>query len=399
MIDLYDHQLEAIEKMKNGSVLVGGVGTGKSRTALAYYCLKVCKSSLIINGEGVYAPMKNPRDLYIITTAKKRDSHEWIDECGPFCLDLNHVKVDSWNNIKKYKKVTGAFFIFDEQRVVGSGPWVKAFLDICRKNKWILLSATPGDVWLDYIPLFVANGFYKHRTEFIREHVVYSPFTKFRKVEKYVGTKKLERLRKQILVPMDYVRHTVPHHHFVDCEYDKKLYSKVWKDRWDPYKNEPIRETGALFSLIRRVVNSDPSRLHNVYTILTVHSKVIIFYNFNYELDMLRQLLDQMEIPYSEWNGQKHEPILVGSGWVYLVQYTAGAEGWNCITTNAIIFYSLNYSYRATKQAEGRIDRLNTPYTDLYYYHLRSKSPIDIAIGRALSHKRNFNENSFMKKV
>jgi hypothetical protein len=47
-------------------------------------------------------------------------------------------------------------------------------------------------------------------------------------------------------------------------------------------------------------------------------------------------------------------------------------------------------------QAAGRIDRLNTPFTDLYYYVFKSGAPIDQAIDRALRAKRNFNEKLFL---
>ena len=404
-IELRPYQLEAVKRMRNGCILCGGVGSGKSRTALAYYFIE--------NGGDInpkkYIPMKNPKDLYIITTARKRDTLEWEGEFGPFLISTNEdtnyydnkVVIDSWNNIKKYVDVTDAFFIFDEQRVVGSGSWVKSFLKITKHNNWILLSATPGDSWQDYIPVFVANGFYKNRTEFIREHVVYSRFTKYPKIDRYLNTGRLIRLRNRILVDMDFKRHTIPHHEDVYCSYDILTYKSIGKDRWNPYKNEPIVNASELCYTWRKLVNSDESRQTALLDICADHPRVIVFYNFDYELDILKSLVyindgDAMDI--AEWNGHKHQEIPKTDKWVYLVQYTAGCEGWNAITTDTIVFYSQNYSYKVLEQARGRIDRMNTPYINLYYYHLKSRSSIDLAISRALKNKKNFNEMRFVGK-
>ena len=395
-ISLYDHQIEAIKKMKNGCILVGGVGTGKSRTALAYYYIFVCQGKMKVNGKGSTSPMREPRDLYIITTAKKRDSLEWDEEVSWFNTTNVKVTIDSWNNIKKYANVYGAFFIFDEQRVVGYGAWTKAFLNIARKNKWVLLSATPGDTWSDYIPVFIANGFYKNKTEFTRQHCVFSRFAKYPKIEQYIDQGILIRHRNDILVTMEFERQTVPHRIMVPCEYDKLLYRTVWRDRWDPYDGGPIEETGKLFYLLRKVVNSDASRERAVIDICKEHPKVIVFYNYTYELNILRDLFKGLGFTIGEWNGEVHSDVPLGDCWAYLVQYSAGCEGWNCITTDTIIFYSQSYSYRMTAQAEGRIDRLNTTFKDLYYYKLRSRAPIDLAIYKALSQKKNFNERSFV---
>ena len=407
MVNLREEQLKAIEVMKNGCILCGSVGSGKSRTALAYYILRECNGGLKVNGAGEYAPMKTPRDLYIITTAKKRDSTEWIKECQPFMLTTDpstsnsgvKVTVDSWNNIKKYKKVAGAFFIFDEQRVVGYGAWTKAFLDITRKNKWILLSATPGDTWLDYIPVFIANGFYRNKTEFITRHVVYSRFSKYPKVDKYLNQGLLMKYRKDILVTMKDERETIRHGIHVPVSYNIGMYRDVLKNRWNPYKNEPIQNAGELCYVLRQVINSDISRIAEVDKIFKEHSKIIIFYNFDYELMMLRDYCIDNEVNYGEWNGHIHDELPDGDRWIYLVQYTAGAEGWNCTTTDTIIFFSQSYSYRQTEQAAGRIDRINTPYKDLYYFHLRSTASIDMAIRRSLSNKRNFNQSAFVASI
>lgn len=409
-LELYDGQLEALDKMKNGCILVGETGSGKSRTAIAYYYMKVCGGGIKVvrsdgSSNGYFHKMRKPRDLYIITTAKKRDSFEWDDELAPFLMNVGtnagfnvNVVVDSWNNIKKYVKVYSAFFIFDEQRVVGWGAWSKAFLNISRKNKWILLSATPGDTWNDYIAVFIANGFYKTKTEFTKSHCVFSRFSKYPKIERYVDEGILVRHRNDILVKIPYVPKAKTEHIYISCDYDRAMYKTVWRDRWDPYENKPIAETGKLFYLLRKVVNDDKSRIAALDKIYAEKNSAIIFYNFTYELDHLRAWANSRGIKYGEWNGKVHSDIPSHDNderWSYFVQYSAGCEGWNCITTDSIIFYSQSYSYRMTHQAEGRINRYNTPYDILYYYKLKSRAPIDLAISRALSQKKNFNERSF----
>lgn len=379
-VPLYDYQQDAVDRLRNGSILCGGVGSGKSRTSLAYY-YKVART----------------KDLYIITTARKRDTKEWEDEVKLFNLKRK-VTIDSWNNIGKYRDIVGSFFIFDEQRVVGYGAWVKSFLKITRVNEWILLSATPGDTWQDYIPVFIANGFYRNKTEFAREHIIYSRFSKYPKIDRYVNEGKLLRLRRQILVTMDFKRKTVSHHEDVYVSYDIPLYKDVTRSRWDPYKNEPIPDASGLCYVWRKIVNSSEARQLALLEIFEKHPKLIVFYNFNYELNILKEMFGAYAgVQVAEWNGHKHESIPTGSSWVYLVQYTAGAEGWNCITTDTIVFYSQNYSYKIRQQAAGRIDRLNTPYTDLYYYHLKSRSGIDLAISKALKEKKKFNESKYVK--
>ena len=417
-VDLKPHQQKAVEELENGNILIGGVGTGKSRTAAAY------------------ARLKEPaRDVVVITTAKKRDSLDWFHEFMLFgvgrtadaTLTETTVQVDSWNNLDKYVDCEGLFFIFDEQRLVGKGAWTKAFLKIARRNRWILLSATPGDTWLDYIPVFIANGFYRTRTEFTREHVVYASWSKFPKVERYLGEPKLLRLRKSIQVEMPYDRHTVRHVHNLLVGHDTDLLKRVVSDRWHVYEERPIRDVAELFSVMRKVVNSDPSRLAAVQELLEKHPKLIVFYNFNYELEELRTLSKpqsssnsfppsqpssgsgsrssvsatptQGSFSVAEWNGHKHQPIPETDSWVYLVQYVAGSEGWNCIDTDAMAFYSMTYSYKNWAQAYGRIDRLNTPYTDLHYYVLKSNSAIDIAISKSLKLKKSFNEKDMGIKI
>ena len=399
-IHLYDHQQKALAKMKNGCILNGGVGSGKSITSLAYY-FKRQGGTL-----DPYSPMIMPKDLYIITTARKRDTNEWERELNVYLMTSdpnkktaygNKVIVDSWNNIMKYTEIKDAFFIFDEDRVTGNGKWVTTFLILAKRNDWIILSASPGDKWEDYIPVFLANGFYKNKTEFRREHLVYSMYTKYPKVERYINEGRLIRLRNSILVDMDFERHTIPHHEDIFVQYDIAKYKLAIRDRWDPYKNEPIQQASSLCYVLRRIVNEDETRQAALLELFEKHPKMIVFYNFDYELDTLKSMYFGHDVEVAEWNGHKHQPTPEGDKWVYLVQYTAGCEGWNCITTDTIVFYSQNYSYKVVLQATGRIDRLNTPFTDLYYYHLKSRSGIDLAISKALKAKKKFNETRWAK--
>lgn len=399
-MQLYDYQLDAVRRMKNGCILCGGVGSGKSRTALAYYFIK--------NGGELgdeYYPMSDPpQDLIIITTARKRDTLEWEGECAPFLISpdrsvglyQHRVIIDSWNNIEKYKDKQNSFFVFDEQRVVGHGEWVKSFLKITKNNDWILLSATPGDSWQDYIPVFIANGFYKNRTQFNSEHIVWDHHVKFPKVDRYINTGRLIRLRNSILVDMDFQRKTTPHHVEIYTDYDPADYKRILRDRWNIWDERPLETGGELCYALRRLVNSDESRSRAVMDILADHPKAIIFYGFDYELNILKHLPYMEGTVVSEWNGHKHQPVPDGDAWAYLVQYTAGCEGWNCIKTDTVIFYSQNYSYKVMEQASGRIDRLNTPFSDLYYYHLKSHASIDVSISRALKAKRDFNIGRFV---
>lgn len=384
-VRLFEHQRLAIQKLHSGSILCGGVGSGKSIAGIAWYFL---------NGFA-----KSKCDLYIITTAQKRDKLEWDHECALFGLSNDressqgHVKVtvDSWNNITKYVGVKDCCFLFDEQRVVGYGTWVKSFLKIAKLNEWLLLSATPGDKWEDYIPVFIANGFYKNKTEFVRRHFVYNRFTKYPQVSRVVEEKHLNRLRADILVPMEFERQTEAHHERVVIDYDRMKYENVMRTRWNPYTEMPIAEASELCQTLRKIVGTDPLRIEKIIDILKDHPKAIIFYNYDYELELLRAI----DIPKAEWNGHKHEPVPDGDRWIYLVQYMAGCEGWNCTRTDTIIFYSQSYSYKQMVQAAGRIDRLNTPYHHLWYYHLVTMSKIDMAISRALRQKKNFNETAF----
>lgn len=401
-IELFPYQKKAIDQLKTGSILRGGVGSGKSLTSLAYYFIKECGGKL--NGEIV--PMTNPKNLYVITVANKRDKLDWMREAVHLGistdseLNTNNFSfiVDSWNNIEKYKEVKDAFFIFDEQKVIGSGSWAKAFIKIAKSNNWILLTATPGDVWSDYIPVFVANGFFKNRTDFLSKHAVFNSFTPFPKIERYIHTDVLDRYKASIIVEMEYESKANRNILEVTFQYDQALYSKI-KERWNIYKDRPIKSASEACYLFRQVVNSDLSRLEGLIRLVKKHTKVIVFYNFDYELDILRSLSSILDCPVAEYNGHLHEDLPEGDSWVYLVHYVSGSEAWECPTANTIVLYSRTYSYKTTIQAMGRIDRQNSKFLDLYYYFFTSESPIDKAIKESFSQKKNFNEKRFQERI
>lgn len=402
MIQLYEHQLNALRRIHNGCIVCGGVGSGKSITSLSWYYLKNGGTVGSLKG-GAFVKMRNPKDIYIITTAKKRDSREWEAEMRPFGLSIkekenaysNVVVIDSWNNIEKYMHVNNACFIFDEQHVVGYGSWSKAFIEIAKHNDWILLSATPADDWPDYMSVFIANGFYRNKSDFVHQHIVYKPFRNFPQIDRFVDVERLIRLRERVLVTMEFERKTERHIIDKQCSYDIDIYKFIQKERCDPETGEPYQNVSSYCQALRKVINADPSRIRNVLALAHEKKRVIVFYNYNYERDILKEAPWPNGFEIAEWNSHAHQPIPESERWAYLVQYNAGAEGWNCIRTDTIIFYSQTYSYKQLEQAMGRIDRLNTPYEDLWYFTLICRAPVDQAIRRALKAKKRFNEGKF----
>lgn len=398
-------QIQAVRQLQNGSILAGGVGSGKTLTSLAWYLTSVCNAASFKKGGSLAKKkVKGSPTLYVITTAKKRDSLEWEEEAARLGLSTDpacsftgsSIVVDSWNNIGKYSDREHAVFFFDEQRASGSGRWVKEFLKITKKNTWLLLSATPGDVWMDYLPVFMAHGFFRTRTEFMEDHVIFDRFAKYPKVKRYIGEAKLQRLRRSILVEMPVERHTTRERESVFCDYDRDLYKWVVKNRMDPWTEEPLRDAGGVCRILRKVVSDNDWRSEQAKRILSSNERVIVFYNYNYELDRILAVAESLGLSTAQWNGHRHDAIPAEPRWVYICQYTSAAEGWNCTSTDTVLFWSLNYSWRVTEQCEGRIDRLNTPYSRLKYYFLESHSSIDEAVRRSLSSKKVFNERAFV---
>ena len=378
MIELRPHQEDALSRLRSGSVLNGGVGSGKSIVALEFWKRNYSHLPLVV-----------------ITTAQKRDVGEWLKDADLVEIAIP-ILIDSWNNIYKYTNISGSFFIFDEDRVTGGGLWAKSFIRLAKQNEWVMLSATPGDCWLDYLPLFLAHGWYKNKTEFMQKHVRLCPWVKYPKVDHYENVEVLFDLRNAILCDMDFPRHTKQHHIYVPVPYDEPVYSEAIKTRFDPFKNRPCQDISAVCTLLRKIVYSDIRRLDALTEILNKHPKLIVFYNYDFELDRLRGYAITAGIIEAEWNGHRHQPIPDSESWLYLVQYNAGKEGWNCTDTDAMVFYSSSYSNKTMVQAAGRIDRLTTAYSDLYYYHLTAGSTIENAIETALKEKRIFNERRWL---
>lgn len=394
------YQQDAVDRMHNGCLLNTGTGSGKSFMSILYYWTKVCDG---VYTDDEFKPMKNPRPLLIITTPKKRDEKEWDKDLAPFLLssddnlnswsDVAKVTIDSWNNIKKYVNYIGHFVIFDENCLASWGTWTKSFLKIAKKNRWILLTATSGDSWTDWLPVFIANGYFKNKTEFRNNHVEYNPYTRYPSIKAYHNVGKLIKYRNEIVVKVKVPHDAIQIHKDILCEYDSDAEKMCLRKRWNPFEDRPLRDATEMAVVMRRIAFSDVSRIETVYKLHTEkHPRIIIFYDYNFELDALIEMCEEYGFNYAQWNGHKHESIPDTNHWLYLVQYTAGNSAWNCTTCSTMIFFNNNYSYKKMTQAAGRIDRMNTPFKELYYYHLTSNSFIDKRIKSSLKQKKDFNE-------
>lgn len=371
-------QRDAVDRMHDGCVLLGRTGSGKTMTALGYW-LKVHAQ----------------QDLYVVTTPAKRDAMEWEGDSAKLGQYLPPERVVSWNKIKDFEYLESAFVVFDEQRVSGSGKWVKSFLKIAKSNDWILLSATPGDVWIDWLPLFIANGFYRTRTQFTDRHVIWDPHTRYPRIKRYIEEDRLERCQEAICV---YLASPNPISRMVHDElvsYDSRKYAEVTRKRWNPFEVRPMMDAGELCRVQRRIVLENVCREEALERLLKGHPRALVFYSYNYELEAIKAVCERLGRSYGQRNGHRHDPVPVSKEpWVYIVQYQS-ADAWNCISTNIAILYSLPYSWRQQEQAMGRIDRMNTPFDELHYYRLMTDSTIDNAILACLDRKETFNERVY----
>lgn len=384
-ITLKPEQEATMLKLQSGNILVAGVGSGKTYMGI------------------FWAARQRANKIIVITTAAKRDKiapghkkpdwQESLDNCG-----IRDYIVDSWNNIKKYDHCSQSVFLFDEAKQTGYGAWGKSFIKIAKNNKWIVMSATPADNFIHYMPTFVAHGFYRNKTDFYDQHVEFDKYAKYPKIKTIHGTARLEKLRKSITVVMEMPRHTKRHYRELVCDFDYELLKAIQTTHWNGYTEAPIETPSEMTQLLRRVVAIDPDRMKQARQVMKAVPRLIIFYNYNYELEILEHICEDIDKEYTSWNGKHHDLIPTSKQWIYLVQYNA-SEGWECITTDSMMFYSPNYSWRAFEQCCGRIDRMNTKYTDLYYYSLISKSKIDKDVIKANKEKRNFNENGWGKQL
>ena len=410
-IILKPFQENCLERLSTGKVLAADTGAGKSIMSLAWYLSKECASDehSLKSGAKAWTLYHGSPDLYIITTPKKRDSEEWESDLSKFNLvkgrnskEMGEVNIfiDSWNNIKKYTEIKNSVFIFDEQRAVGSGTWAKSFVKIAKQNHWIMLSATPGDTWSDWCPLMIAKGYYPNRTAFFNKHAVYNPYVKYREIIRWDNTDELEYYRSKMLVTCRMEKKTTRHFEEViaDCS-NKYEVKRAYKERTNPKTGEPFKSASELCAYTRNIINTDPTRSAVGLKIIQMYDRIIIFYTLTDELEGIKWACNKAGRKMYFYNGEIHDQVPTGNNWAYIVQYTAGSEAWNCTTCNAMLFWDLTYSYKQFKQATGRIDRLNTPYSDLYYYAIRSYMPLDLAIRRALREKKDFNSRGFLKSV
>ena len=383
MIKLLKYQEEAIQKLHSGSVLYGATGSGKSLTGLAYYMR--CWSHL---------------DLYIITTSKKRNAGEWEEEIAKLGCPPPKA-IDSWNRLKNYRMVSDAFFLFDEHKVGGHGKWAQSMITIAKKNKWILLTATPGDVWDDYASIFIANEFVKNKTTWNEDFCIFDRISKYPKIIGYQREDVLKNMRDAVLVPMEYQSEKVPIPYVIPYKVDHEEEAYVLARRKSLRHPEmrAFRNTSAMFAYMRMNLPDKESKIQALADVLKKEPKAIIFYNFTPEKYEIENAARQVNIPFFQYNGQIKDNVPDGDTWVYAVQYTAGAEAWNCITCRTVIFYSMNYSYKVMTQAKGRIDRCNSPFDELHYYYFISPDfEIDQEILNALTRKEKFNEEALANK-
>lgn len=144
----------------------------------------------------------------------------------------------------------------------------------------------------------------------------------------------------------------------------------------------------------RQLCNSKDKQQAFIDLINSINDRVVVFYNFDSELDTLKTLVKDR--PIAEVNGHTNTEQIYhdNDNCVLFVQYQAGARGLNLQDGNKIIYYSLTLSSDLFEQSKKRIHRIGTKYP-CFYWILQTKDSVEESIYKSLNRQEDYNEELF----
>ncbi|MBL0992197.1 MAG: DEAD/DEAH box helicase [Escherichia coli] len=422
---LFDYQKEAIENFESKPLNLSDVGTGKSYMSIGSYVKSECSKLLII----CLAPKVNDfvEDSEIfnlnVTALNKgtKKNKELLSESNLVAISFE----SSWRLTELNKWVDkDTFIIIDESHKVSvsKSKVTKFVMGLSKRAKYnYLCTATPvsnGKLENWYPQLFISNVFRKPKKEFEQLFVIkqmrqmgsmrFMQITGYRNehlLEQMIDEASVKYKRDKGYLPEDYVYKTKK-----PAMYNKLKKSRLYKD--DNDLRVELDNSSKLFNSLRQVshgflngiskqVSKEP--FERLDAILETHNneRVVIFYNYKWEAEMLKQLLDKLKRPYGEYNGSVKDlkPFKNNDNGVVLAQYKSASTGINdFVISNVMVFNSMPLSSTEYLQAKGRTDRHGQDKTPLYY-HIVPDTPIEKKIFSVVTNGKDFTNEMIEESV
>lgn len=415
-ITLFDYQKEAIENYKEKSFNLSDTGVGKTVMALGSFIESKCKKLLVIclapkvvdfAEDGVLMNV----DITPLNRGSKKNK-ELLAESDKVAISFESV----WRIPEFLKWVDeDTFIIIDESHKVAntSSKVTKYVMKLSKKAKYTYLcTATPisNGKYEQYYPqlkmLGVYNGTKKeYYNMFVDERMTRMGGSQFMQITGYRNIDLLENMVNQCSVNYKRDKPYLPE----DYVYKTKkpaMFNKLKKNRMYKTDNGEVIEldnSSKLFNALRCVshgfllgINKQVSKepFERLQAILETHNneRVVIFYNYNIELEMLKQLLSKLKRPTSEYNGARKDLKEFKGKYngVVLAHYKSASTGINdFVISNVMVFNSLPLSSIELTQSKGRIDRQGQGKKPMYYFIIPD-TPVEKKIFEQITNGKDF---------
>lgn len=397
MPELYAFQKKAITELQQPDkhICIAGCGAGKGSIALHW--LKTT----------------NKKKWLFITTASKRDSKDVENEMvmwfGKESLSSYSLEVISWAALAKWtitnwNSLEDYAFVFDEVACAKAGVSSnrgRAFIQIAKQTDcWTGYTATPGDRWEDFQAYFVAAGYVKNKTAFMREFCQVQTFKGYPEIVGYYDEHILKAYWKRLTVCPDtqaMLDELPAEQHKTYHFKPSPTYKRFLKERLDEDGNFIDTVMGYCHYCRRLCLTAEKLQWVSDY-LSGLGTNAVFFYNYIAEGEELEKVAKKA-LPKGAkvWRiDGKHHDIptadTIGKYDIVLAQYASGSESLNLQFMNHMVFVSPNYSYTTSIQARGRIKRIGQKQ-NMFFWYLVCDGTIETDVYACLRGKSDFAED------
>lgn len=395
---LYNFQRQLLNSIEENYIIAADTGTGKTMMAIHHY---------LKHNTG--------EPLLILAPPQKIKEGGWQREldfvASHYNIEIPYDIISYGVLSKRWKEYKDWFLVMDECHYVKNptSQRGKAAINLTKQStNFLLLSATPSsNGWGDTIAYMIMFGYYKNKTQFLKEHAVYNRIDygngPVNVVSDYRDQEKLQKLYQSFSIKLakedclDLPPLVFEKVHFKPS----KEYNIIKKDR--VLGEELFDNISKLQHGLRFYANQADKLKYTEMLLEGTEENVIIFYNYKQENEELKKIAKKLKKKVFEVSGSKtnlpdKEKWTSLKNSVTIVQYQAGAAGIELQYANIVIFHTPTYSYQDYEQALGRAYR-NGQTKKVTVYQYITKNTIETSIYQALAAKKDFTEELFRKEI